>query len=336
MQSVRVSYIISTRNRAEYLDRTLLNVREFITPEDELLIMDGASTDGTAEVVGRHGDIVTCFRSEPDCGEAHGFNKGLLLARGEIIKVLTDDDYIYPEAMRQAIAVMEAHGDVDAMICGGELVEHDAATGEERIVGYGWLPPSMRLSGNIMGVTYVKCGVGLFLRRRVLGRVGLFDTTFRCVDTEYMGRLVLCGVNFQYLDLKLYRHTTWSHSGYNRQSETVRDWLRVRLRAGAWNELMDRRKFSPSQVGEVLGLKDLPGGDTLMEIVWHADRIRKTRRPAVLRMLQGLVKGVFHALEASSGMRRAFRRLARGVPTEEQQDLPPHPTTEPDWQGTLR
>ncbi len=74
----RVSYLISTKNRAEYLDRTLQNVREFITPQDELIIMDGGSTDNTAEVVQKHGDIVTLFRSEPDSGEAHGYNKAIL------------------------------------------------------------------------------------------------------------------------------------------------------------------------------------------------------------------------------------------------------------------
>ena len=47
----RVSYLISTKNRAEYLDRTLQNVREFITPQDELIIMDGGSTDNTTEII---------------------------------------------------------------------------------------------------------------------------------------------------------------------------------------------------------------------------------------------------------------------------------------------
>src|SRR5438094_178863 len=95
--SIRVSYLISTKNRAKYLAQTLHNVREFITPADELIVIDGASTDDTRQVVEANKDIVTSFLSEPDRGEAHGFNKGILLSRGEFIKFVTDDDYIYPQ-----------------------------------------------------------------------------------------------------------------------------------------------------------------------------------------------------------------------------------------------
>src|SRR5438552_2253644 len=119
-RDIRVSYIITTRDRAEYLARTLANVREFITEADELLICDGGSTDATAEVVARNRDVVTHFQSEPDRGEAHGYNKGILLARGRFIKLLTDDDYIYPDAMRAAIRVLDDHPDIDALVCGGE------------------------------------------------------------------------------------------------------------------------------------------------------------------------------------------------------------------------
>src|SRR5712692_3457942 len=101
-QDVRVSYILTTRNRAPFLDKALANVREYITPEDELIVIDGASTDDTAEVIEKHGDIVSVFQSEPDYGEAHGFNKGILLSRGQIIKILSDDDYLYPDAVRFA------------------------------------------------------------------------------------------------------------------------------------------------------------------------------------------------------------------------------------------
>jgi len=82
---VRVSYLLATRNRAPFVEKVLANVREFLTPEDELIIIDGASTDHTAQLVDAHRDVVTRFVSEPDCGEAHAFNKGMLLARGRYI-----------------------------------------------------------------------------------------------------------------------------------------------------------------------------------------------------------------------------------------------------------
>jgi len=89
---VAVSYLLTTRNRCAFVEERIRNVREFIRPQDEFLIYDAASTDGTQEMVARHRDVVTHFVSEPDRGEAHGFNKAILASRGEIIKVLTDDD----------------------------------------------------------------------------------------------------------------------------------------------------------------------------------------------------------------------------------------------------
>src|SRR5439155_11758122 len=83
---VRVSYVLSTRNRADLLDRALAGARELVGREDELIVVDGGSTDRTAAVVEAHADIVSVFLSEPDTGEAHGLNRGLLRARGRFIK----------------------------------------------------------------------------------------------------------------------------------------------------------------------------------------------------------------------------------------------------------
>src|SRR6516164_5681794 len=114
-EDIRVTYLITTRNRGKFLKETLANVREFITPEDELLIIDGLSTDDTHEVVENNKDIVKTFVSEKDFGEAHAFNKGLFRAHGRYIKPLTDDDYYYPDSMRQLIQEMERNPDLDAI-----------------------------------------------------------------------------------------------------------------------------------------------------------------------------------------------------------------------------
>lgn len=82
---VRITHLITTRNRCEYLTRTLANVREFITPDDELIVIDGGSSDRTVEILEANRDLVTFFLSEPDKGEAHAFNKGWRRARGKDI-----------------------------------------------------------------------------------------------------------------------------------------------------------------------------------------------------------------------------------------------------------
>ncbi len=120
LSNIRVSYIIGSKNRAKFLKKSLQNIREFITKQDELIVIDGGSTDGTKALVAQNKDIITYFESEKDYGEAHALNKGILCSKGKYIKFLADDDYIYPEAMRYAISVLEKNPDIDALQCGGE------------------------------------------------------------------------------------------------------------------------------------------------------------------------------------------------------------------------
>lgn len=231
----RVSYIIATRNRADFLDRALQNVRAFIAPEDELIVIDGMSTDHTAEVIKKHGDIISVFESSPDCGEAHALNKGILKSRGEVIKFITDDDYFYPQAMNQAVSVMLSHANIDALQCGGVMYRIDPGTNAERFHTYfckvgpaGQLPVA---------------GVGLFLRRAAIPRVGLLDAQCRFPDTDYHSRLVSCGVNFKYLNVKLFRHTLRLHSGEYR---------------------FPGRNLAESVRAHLLETMELPGGESLV------------------------------------------------------------------------
>jgi glycosyltransferase involved in cell wall biosynthesis len=317
---VRVSYVLSTRNRAEFLDTALVNARQFIASGDEFIVVDGGSSDHTARVVERHRDLVTQFISEPDTGEAHGLNRGVLRARGRIIKQLTDDDYFYPDAMRAAIATLEADPTIDALMCGGEACEFDPATGETRLVEYRFLPPGLRLKDDVGHILrFTQCGLGLVLTRRGLERTGLFDTSFRAVDTDYMARLIACGADFRYLNIKLFRHITFPHSGQNRGAECVRDRARVLLRNGDWARVFG--ELDPRALGEALGMGGLPHGGSLARLLWVGEWVRRGPLGPLLDLLAGALHAAARVLGAC---RRGLRR--------EDADL----TVEPEWDGSLR
>jgi glycosyltransferase involved in cell wall biosynthesis len=328
-ERVRATYVLSTRNRADHLDRALGNAAEFVGPEDELIVVDGASTDHTAEVVRRHGSLVSLFHSEADCGEAHGLNRGILRARGRIVKQLTDDDYFFPDAMRRAVEVLEAHPEIDALICGGEAHEFDPASGVSRPIEFRYLPAGLRLRDDVAHVLdSTQCGLGLVLTRRAVERVGLFDTTFRAVDTDYMARLISSGADVRYLGIKLFRHVTHAHSGQHFEDECQRDRVRAMVHARAWPALLDRHAVGA--VADGFGLQAVPSGKAMARLIYYAERLRRGRLAWVLHLMAG---GLHVAGRVAAPFRRGLRKLLPGLAAR---DPRPDLSVEPDWDGTLR
>ena len=303
-------------------------MREFITAADELIVVDGASNDNTHQVVERNRDIVTQFLSEPDCGEAHGYNKAILLSRGEFIKFVTDDDYIYPDAMRQVIGFLEQHAEIEALVCGGEVYEADPDSQAGRLIKYIHLPADMVLRDNVDHVLrYAYCGVGLCLRRTVIARAGLFNTTYLPIDLEYMARLIACQVNFVYLDIKLFRLNVYPHSGLHDWPRAEEDIVRILLQNQAWQRLTE---FPTEAVGRALGLWSLPGGPELTNSILVAEAARQRGWRVVLR---GMLK-VWRAIFWVQGIRAGIRR-PRPVQTPSEVASMPAPV-EPAWDGQVR
>ena len=236
---VRVSYIIVTKNRSEYLNRTLQNVREFIEPTDELIIIDGASTDATCEIIECHRDIITLFVSEPDCGEGHAFNKGLFRARGRYIKPITDDDYFYPDAMRHLIETMENHLEIEVIQCGGEIwgVEND----QPYFKNHWFLPESERNAVSIFD--FALSGLGMIIRRSALEKAGGVGNNYvSSVDGDLLCRMIECRCTIGYFDIDLYRvyHHPHSHM-YVRSTELMRtDRLMFDIRLRRWDRVLDK------------------------------------------------------------------------------------------------
>lgn len=275
MSKIRVSFIITTKNKSKFLKNTLHNIREFITKEDELIIIDGGSTDGTRQLIAQNQDIITYFESEKDFGEAHALNKGILYSKGKYIKMLTDDDYIYPKAIKYAIRVLETNPDIDALQCGGEAYIYNEKTKKEEILFYEQVFPNVKIAQDLLHVaTYCPCGLGLILTRRIISRAGLFDTTFRAVDLNYISKLIQCQANFKYLNISLYKHINYTHSGENYTNDIHRDEARVYLTHRMWEKVMG---VDTKILTSILGLDQLEKGTQLLRSIKLLDFLRRKK-----------------------------------------------------------
>jgi glycosyltransferase involved in cell wall biosynthesis len=105
---MRVSIVTPSYNLAPLLDETLESALRNLRPGDEYFVIDGASTDGSADVIRRYADRVTGWVSEPDRGYADALRKGFARATGDILCWINAGDLLLPGALDAAREALEA------------------------------------------------------------------------------------------------------------------------------------------------------------------------------------------------------------------------------------
>ncbi|HKI97599.1 MAG TPA: glycosyltransferase family 2 protein [bacterium] len=205
-----ISVITPTLNRAHMLSDALASVAgQTLTPL-EYIVMDGGSTDGTAELLaswqarGMPLDVL----SEPDGGLYDAINKGIRRSRGDVICLLNSDDRLPPMALAEVAAAFAAHPEADC-VCGRVLVEPDASAGRAVVLG---TPAMQRLRAEdvISGIVLTN---GRFFRRHVFEHAaGYFDPAYPVLaDRAFMARVWLAGVRTVPIEGVVYHYR--AHAG---------------------------------------------------------------------------------------------------------------------------
>ena len=180
---MKISVITVCYNSASTLARALQSVADQDWPKTEHIVIDGASADGTAEIIEHFRPRLAHVVSEPDNGIYDAMNKGLDRASGDIICFLNaDDQYAYPQVLSRVAAQMQEQ-DLDALMGDvGFFHEHDP---KRMIRRY----RSDRFHPNRLAWGWMPAHPALFLSRAVVQRVGRFKTDYRIAgDFEYIVR----------------------------------------------------------------------------------------------------------------------------------------------------
>ncbi len=112
----KISVVTACYNMANYVEQTIQSVVSQNYPNLEYIIVDGASTDGTTDVINRYADKITTIISEPDDGQYHAIQKGLNLANGDIMAWLNADDIYCPWTFSVVSEIFNKFPDVDWII----------------------------------------------------------------------------------------------------------------------------------------------------------------------------------------------------------------------------
>lgn len=191
---LRVSYVTVVKNAASTIERTLQSVREQRWPDVEHVVLDGASTDGTWEIVQRHAPSLAYAESAPDSGLYEALNKVIEFTTGDLICVLNADDWLAPGA---AAAAVHACGDVgrDApvIVCTAAWVE-DPQRGRHL-----WLPEGLGAASLLTCANI--CHNGVYATRAAYATSGPYCTDLRiAADFAWLVDCVRGGVTVRYSD----------------------------------------------------------------------------------------------------------------------------------------
>jgi glycosyltransferase involved in cell wall biosynthesis len=196
--STAITIITAVFNRANTVRATMESVeRQSYTPIEHVII-DGASTDGSQQIVAAvHVDdlILRVIVSEPDNGVYDAINKGIRMSTSDVIGLLHSDDvFAAPTTIAKVMNVFERDPTIDIVY--GDLVIFDRdlqkpirywRTGDFGIgaLHKGWMPPHTTL----------------FVRRTVFEKHGLYDTSFRVsADYDFILRIFKSGkLNIHYI-----------------------------------------------------------------------------------------------------------------------------------------
>ena len=182
-----ISVITATFNAERTLPALIASLREQTSRDFEWIVVDGASGDGTLDLLRDAGDLVTRRVSEPDFGIYHALNKALALARGEYYMVVGSDDTLLPGAI-EAFARAAATSGAD-VIAAPVLV--DGITVQPRR-NLPWLR-----SGPPMVAAH---SVGSLIRRSLHDEVGPYSRRFPiAADTYFLLQVAQRQKRFAYL-----------------------------------------------------------------------------------------------------------------------------------------
>jgi len=99
-----ISVIVAVFNGAKTIQQCIDSVTLQTYPNKELIIIDGGSQDGTADLLKANNEHISHWISEPDRGIYNAFNKGLAKANGEWIFFMGADDYFWDAQVLERIS----------------------------------------------------------------------------------------------------------------------------------------------------------------------------------------------------------------------------------------
>ena len=181
---MKISIVTAVRNAERTIARTIESVRAQKNVEIEHIVIDGASSDNTLNILKEYKESFSVLISEPDNGIYDAINKGIRLATGDIIGIISADDYYSNDLILSTVVNVFEKDQVDALYGDLEYFHHHNIEKVVRVYDSGHFNVK-KLSRGLMPAHPT-----LFLRKKIYEKYGLFKTSYKIAgDFEYIARI---------------------------------------------------------------------------------------------------------------------------------------------------
>ena len=190
-----ISVITVVYNAKEHVEKTILSVLGQTYDNVEYIIVDGASTDGTIDIIKKYKNELDYYISSLDEGVYDAMNRGVELATGLWLNFLNAGDrYVDDHVLSSVVDSLNHEKDANyGVVAGGYILEK---------AGSKHLPQRNRnvvMSGGIL-----TCHQAMFFNKDLLREDIFYDIRYKiCADNDMMMRIIKGGIPIKYIDKEI-------------------------------------------------------------------------------------------------------------------------------------
>ncbi|MDR3704373.1 MAG: glycosyltransferase family 2 protein [Paludibacteraceae bacterium] len=240
--SVKLSIITINLNNCEGLCKTIKSVILQTCNDYEYIVIDGASTDGSVDIIKQYEDKIAYWITEPDTGIYNAINKGILKATGEYCLFLNSGDYLVDGVLSDFFST-QVNKDI---VYGNIILESDGKTicvdnscGKDNLTCNDFFHGTIRHQG-------------AFIRRSLFERFGLYDESNSIVsDWQFFIKSIVFGdatyeyrnINICYFDVSGIG-SVFSEKHIQERNKVLKEFFPEKVIADyvAYNDLLQKHK----------------------------------------------------------------------------------------------
>lgn len=197
---MKLSIITINLNSKDGLQKTIESVINQTFSDYEFIIIDGASTDGSVDIIKQYEDKISYWISEPDKGIYNAMNKGINAAKGEYLHFLNTGDRLVTDNVYERLFEGNPH---EPFICGNYIEERGTKHKLEKpFKNRDWSEPLFDIYSGYL------CHQAFLIKKETFAKYGLYDETMQ-ITADWKHFFIAIGLNrekvlYKDVDLVIY------------------------------------------------------------------------------------------------------------------------------------